>query len=143
MSLHTRPTSHLLRSPLVAPTITTPTDHVTFELGATDAVLECRGEGDPQPDLQWLRLPDMTLVPSPGLSNFVCHRMCVSVCARAILCVCVCVRVQVRNGSNLVILRVGVADAGQYRCWVANVAGQISRDISVTVIGMPSPSPLL
>ena len=42
-----------------------------------------------------------------------------------------------------------MADEGVYRCWVANVAGQVSRDVTVTVVGesilphYPAPLPLL
>lgn len=55
----------------VFPSASVPRTQLNFELGATDAVLECSGSGDPMPDLQWLRLPDMTIIPSPGLPNIV------------------------------------------------------------------------
>ena len=34
------------------------------------------------------------------------------------------------------ILNVRGEDAGVYRCWVANTAGQVFQDVEVTVIGM-------
>ena len=41
------------------------------QLDAT-AVLKCEGDGDPLPDIQWLLLPAMTLLPSADLQKYVC-----------------------------------------------------------------------
>ena len=42
--------------------------------------------------------------------------------------------VQIRNGSDLVISNVSTEAAGIYRCWVANVAGQVFQDVEVIVL---------
>ena len=54
------------------PSVEVPQTELVFEEGVRDGVLECRGSGDPTPDMQWLRLPEMTLLPSPGFPNYVC-----------------------------------------------------------------------
>lgn len=59
------------RTHAVFPTVTAPQTELIFELGTKDGVLMCSGSGDPQPDIQWLRLPDMFLLPSPGFPNYV------------------------------------------------------------------------
>ncbi len=41
---------------------------------------------------------------------------------------------QVIYGKYLVILDVSHEDEGIYRCWVANVAGQVFQDVEVNVL---------
>ena len=53
------------------PEISAPQTEVVFELGAEGGLLQCSGTGDPIPDVQWLRLPDMSILPSPGFPNYV------------------------------------------------------------------------
>lgn len=45
---------------------------VMLELGTIGFVLECDVTGDPVPEVQWLRLPEMTIIPSSQFSNYVC-----------------------------------------------------------------------
>ena len=47
----------------------TPTQ-LEVELGRT-VVVECKGVGDPLPDMRWLLLPTMTVLPSPDHPNYV------------------------------------------------------------------------
>lgn len=65
--------------------------------------------------------------------------MCVyvRVCARCVCIFACCVRtcVQEGSGSDLIILSASLEEAGVYRCWAANVAGQVSQDVTLNVIG--------
>ena len=53
------------------PSVNVPLSEVNFEIGTVNAVIECNELGDPIPDIRWLRLPNMNLVPSPGFPNYV------------------------------------------------------------------------
>ncbi len=66
---------------VVFPTVTAPAS-LGFELGSRYAGLPCTGQGDPTPELRWLRLPEMIPLPSPAYPNYVCnivHHMTISV----------------------------------------------------------------
>ena len=43
----------------------------TFKAGDMVVSLECAGSGDPEPDVQWLRLPEAVAIPSPAFPNYV------------------------------------------------------------------------
>ena len=51
--------------------VVVPSPLLEVQLDAT-AVLECEGDGDPLPDIQWLLLLAMTLLPSADLHKYVC-----------------------------------------------------------------------
>ena len=106
-----------------------------LKAGESNVRLSCSGSGDPLPQAQWLRLPGMLAIPSPDTPNYV--RVCVHVC--------VCVgypdlslppSLQLRNGSDLVIMSVSASDGGVYRCVLSNIAGQVSMDLTLTVKGL-------
>ena len=55
---------------LVFPTVTVPFSILEVELAAT-LTLQCDGQGDPLPDIRWLLLPTMALLPSEDFPNIV------------------------------------------------------------------------
>ena len=55
----------------MAPEVAVSPSSVEVELGRS-VELECSGIGDPLPDIRWLLLPSMTVLPSSDYPNYVC-----------------------------------------------------------------------
>lgn len=55
----------------VFPSVSVASEEVCVEVGATNTVLQCNFSGDPMPVIQWLKLPEMLVVSSSSIPNFV------------------------------------------------------------------------